>query len=44
MSVGWQETILVICNETARKVNSVDQNIVINFEVTFINCQDRNIL
>jgi hypothetical protein len=32
----WQETILMVCNETAWKIRSVDWNIVVNIEVTFI--------
>ena len=35
MSVSWQETILMVINETAWKIKSVDWN-VINIEVTFI--------
>jgi hypothetical protein len=32
----WQETIFMVCNETAWKIKSVDWNIAINIEVTFI--------
>jgi len=34
--VWWQETILMVCNETVWKIKTVDWNIVINIEVNFI--------